>query len=76
MRIGSTILLLFIFLSSFSQDHPSLILTKGGVKSLKESLGKTPLLDSSFETIKKEVDTELAKGIDVPVSNMEISSLA
>ena len=67
MKFGITILLVVSILGSLAQNHPGLILSVDGVKSLRESLGKTPLLDSSLETIRKEVNAEMALGIDVPV---------
>jgi hypothetical protein len=49
------------------QNHPRLTITPEGVVKLKKSLGSTPLFDQSLELTIEEVNTELTKGIDVPV---------
>ncbi len=54
-------------ISIFGQDHPSLILTKAGVEKIRTELGNVPLFDISLEAIKKEVDAEMALGIDTPI---------
>ncbi|MBU2997297.1 heparinase II/III family protein [Cellulophaga baltica] len=56
-----------ISLMSSAQDHPKLILTKEGVKNIREQLGNIPLFDASLEEIKKEIDAEIASGIEVPI---------
>jgi len=53
--------------SIFGQDHPSLILTKAGVEKIRTELGNVPLFDTSLEAIKKEVDAEIALGIETPI---------
>lgn len=61
---------LLMFLCSFavqSQEHPKLILTKAGVEKIRAELGNVPLFDTSLEKLKKEVDAEIAGGIDTPV---------
>ncbi len=66
-------IILFILLFSIktfsinAQTHPCLTLTKKGLKEIKANLGKTPLYDKSFEKVKKSVDAEIAKEIDVPI---------
>ena len=50
-----------------AQSHPSLVLTKKGVQEIKSRLGKVPLFDASVAEVKKEVDVEMALGIDVPI---------
>lgn len=52
---------------AIAQEHPSLILTKAGVEKIRAELGKVPLFDASLEQLKKEVDAEIALGIDTPV---------
>ncbi|WP_207785465.1 alginate lyase family protein [Flagellimonas aquimarina] len=52
---------------AIAQEHPSLILTKAGVEKIRAELGKVPLFDVSLEQLKKEVDAEIALGIDTPV---------
>ncbi|TMM56728.1 alginate lyase family protein [Maribacter algarum] len=62
------ILTLSISTSSIqAQEHPKLILTKAGVEKIRAELGKVPLFDASLEQLKKEVDAEIALGIDTPV---------
>lgn len=70
--IKSLIWFTFLVLGTFAsvlqaQEHPSLILTKTGVEKIRAELGKVPLFDSSLEQLKKEVDAELAVGIDTPI---------
>lgn len=50
-----------------AQEHPSLILTKAGVEKIRAELGNVPLFDASLEKLKKEVDAEIATGIDTPI---------
>jgi oligo-alginate lyase len=49
------------------QTHPCLTLTQKGLKDIKANLGKTPLYDKSFQAVKKMVDREIAKEIEVPI---------
>ncbi len=60
-------LALFISSSLQAQEHPKLILTKAGVEKMRDELGKVPLFDASLAELKKEVDAEIALGIDTPV---------
>ena len=53
--------------SSDSRAHPSLILTKKGVKTMRANLGSTPIFDKTLATAKMEVDAEIEKGFDVPI---------
>lgn len=50
-----------------AQKHPCLTLTQKGIKEIKAGLGKTPLYDKSFAAVKKEIDTEILKEIEVPI---------
>jgi hypothetical protein len=50
-----------------AQQHPNLILTKAGVEKVRENLGKVPLFDATVQKVKKEVDAEIASGIDTPI---------
>lgn len=52
---------------SLSDKHPSLVLTPVGVAEIKSNLGRVPLFDQTLETVIKEVDAEIAHGIEVPV---------
>ena len=62
---ATVIMLLSIGLSA--QEHPNLILTKQGVAEIKTHLGKIPIFDATLAKVKKEVDAEIALGVDVPV---------
>ncbi|MBU0942690.1 MAG: heparinase II/III family protein [Bacteroidetes bacterium] len=53
--------------NGLAQGHPSLVLTKKGVQEIKSRLGKVPLFDASVAEVKKEVDAEIAVGIQVPI---------
>ena len=48
-------------------EHPSLILTKTGVESIKAQLGTVPLFDKTLAKVKAEVDAEILNGIEVPI---------
>lgn len=50
-----------------SKEHPNLIMTKKGVETIRNNLGKVPLFDASLQKIQEEVDAEIALGIDTPV---------
>ena len=50
-----------------AQNHPNLILTKKGVADIKSQLGTIPIFDQTLATVKKEVDAEISKGIQVPI---------
>ncbi len=60
-------LLFSISFNVFAQQHPSLILTKEGVRQIKSNLGKVPLFDASLADTKAEVDAEIKLGILLPV---------
>ncbi|MDF1549538.1 MAG: alginate lyase family protein [Bacteroidales bacterium] len=47
--------------------HPCLILTKEAVIDIQSKMGKLPLLDKSIDKLKKNIDQEIQKSIDVPV---------
>lgn len=58
------------FLMSFNaaaQEHPSLVLTKKGVRQIRANLGKVPLFDASLADVKTEVDAEITLGILLPI---------
>ncbi len=50
-----------------SSSHPSLIITKQGVRDIRANLGSIPVFDETLATAKAEVEAEMATGIDVPV---------
>ncbi|WP_400072388.1 alginate lyase family protein [Zobellia russellii] len=57
----------FVSFNGYTQEHPSLILTKDGVQKIRKELGNVPLFDASLEHVKAEVDAEIALGIDTPI---------
>lgn len=52
---------------TIAQEHPSLILTKKGVKEIKIQLGAIPVFDEALANAKVEVDAEILAGIQVPI---------
>ena len=50
-----------------AQQHPNLILTKTGVEKVRQNLGSVPLFDATVQSVKQEVDAEIALGIDTPI---------
>ena len=71
-KIGITLLLLLLAtlnlsLNAQSQEHPNLILTKAGVEKIRKNLGSVPLFDATVQSVKQEVDAEIARGIDTPI---------
>ncbi|GAC21442.1 alginate lyase family protein [Paraglaciecola arctica] len=67
----TTLLLLVVTIAaphlSQAQQHPNLILTKDGVEKVRKNLGKVPLFDATVQSVKQEVDAEIAFGIDTPI---------
>ena len=60
--------LLTVFVgNSYSQSHPKLVLTKKGVSAFQINLKKLPLLKQSLQEARKEVDADMANGIEVPI---------
>ena len=53
--------------ASAHSDHPSLILTKQGVKDIKTQLGNIPIFDNTLKAVQEEVDAEIALGIETPI---------
>ncbi|KXI28238.1 alginate lyase family protein [Paraglaciecola hydrolytica] len=53
--------------AQIQQEHPNLIMTKAGVEKLRQNLGKVPLFDKSLQSVKQQVDAEIALGIDTPI---------
>ncbi|MDC0177740.1 heparinase II/III family protein [Polaribacter sp.] len=51
----------------YNSQHPSLILTKQGVKDIRSKLGSIPIFDNTLEKVKAEIDAEIELGIEVPV---------
>ena len=52
-----------------NSTHPSLILTQDGVAKIKAELGNMPIFSKELQTVKNEVDAEIALGINTPVPN-------
>lgn len=71
LRKIATLILLAVVIASppllQAKQHPNLILTKAGVEKIRENLGKVPLFDATVQRVKKEVDAEIALGIDTPI---------
>ena len=72
MRKSSIIILsLFILICSIyvnaQTEHPKLILTKEVVAEIQKNLGKIPLFDKTYESVRSGVDDVLNDDIDVPV---------
>ena len=51
----------------FAQKHPIAFATASDIALVKKSIPTNPLLKESFDEIKKSVDANLGKDIDVPV---------
>ncbi|HAA10613.1 MAG TPA: heparinase, partial [Cytophagales bacterium] len=60
-------MLLLLVTLGWSQSGPTLILTEGGARNLREALGQAPLLDKTFAQTVSEVDAAMLRGIDVPI---------
>ena len=67
LRYCGAFLLVGLTLTGCAQLHPNLILTKAGVETIREAETIPPLFQKALETIRAEVDAEIAAGIDVPV---------
>ena len=72
MKLLSIISLVLLMLSCAEQEqsqpkYPNLILTVDGVKSMRSSMGQTPLFDETVASVRLQVDEEIKAGIDVPI---------
>ncbi|OGU81106.1 MAG: hypothetical protein A2W11_08925 [Ignavibacteria bacterium RBG_16_35_7] len=72
MRKFLRLFLSFFFLCSTlgiraQTEHPKLILTQDIISEIKNNLGKIPLFDKTFESVKSEIDKVLNDDIDVPI---------
>ena len=47
--------------------HPNLILTAQGVKDIRAQLGNIPIFDNTLKAVQKEIDAEIALGIETPI---------
>jgi len=71
MKKYSLLFFVFLLLGSlglFAQSqHPNLILNKKVIEEIQKNLGKVPLFDKTFASIKSQVDGVIDQSIDVPV---------
>lgn len=58
---------LFFSLSSFSQEHPSIMLSKQNIGALRKGVQTYPLLKKSWKKIKSDADKAILEAIEVPV---------
>ena len=76
MNLNKFISLLFITFtlitsSTLSADErKGLILTKEGINNIQADLGNIPLFDNTLQSLKKEVDAEIANGFSVIFSSI------
>jgi len=54
------------YFSVAAQQHPSIMLTKKNVEQIRSGIKKYPLLQSSYNEIKKQADKAIASPINVP----------
>ena len=50
-----------------SVEHPSLTLTRDGVKAIRKRADKAPLFDASLERVMAEAQTALGRPLEMPV---------
>ncbi|WP_339721335.1 heparinase II/III family protein [uncultured Paraglaciecola sp.] len=71
LRKITTLLLLVVTVATpqllQAQPHPNLIMTKAGIEKVRKNLGKVPLFDATVQSVKQQVDAEIAFGIDTPI---------
>lgn len=69
LKLSLLIIVISLFFSSASSanERTGLILTKEGIKKIQAGLGRTPLFDTSLQLMQKDVDAEIATGIDTPI---------
>ena len=63
------LLVLFLLSGTFraqSAGHPRLLMSRAEARQIRAALGHTPLLDRTFSQIRAEVDSAIARGIEVP----------
>jgi len=65
--IISICLISFLFFLSSAQIHPRLVLTKEGVTEIQLNIKKYPILYNSLNEAISEVESEMAKDIDIPL---------
>lgn len=57
---------LFFTLPSFSQEHPSIMLSKQNTEALRKGIQTYPLLKKSWKKVKSDADKAILEPIDVP----------
>jgi hypothetical protein len=67
LTIALAMLGLTTYFSSHAAEHPSLVMTKAGVEQIRAELGSVPLFDATLMSVKREVDSEIALGIETPI---------
>jgi len=64
--LSFVVLICSIYVNAQS-EHPKLILTKEIIREIQKNLGKIPLFDKTYESVKSDIDKVLNDDIDVPV---------
>lgn len=67
MKLKLTIICIILSFQQLLAEHPGIFLTPSGVKEIKQSLGKYPAFDNSFNELKCIADKALTAEIIVPV---------
>lgn len=67
LRVWLVVAGLLFPLLCVSSDRPGLLLTEDGVRIIRSQLGSVPLFDASLAAVKREVDREIAAGIETPI---------
>lgn len=58
---------LFFSLPCFSQEHPSIMLSKQNIGALRKGIQTYPLLKKSYKKVKSDADKAVLEAIEVPV---------
>lgn len=58
---------LFFTLPSFSQEHPSIMLSKQNTEALRKGVQTYPLLKKSWKKVKSDADKAILEPVEVPV---------
>ena len=69
MNPNKAVMLLGLLIPAIASgsEHPNLIMTKPGVEKIRADLGTVPLFDATVDKVRKDVDAEIAQGIDTPI---------
>lgn len=60
------VICLFFTLPSFSQEHPSIMLSKQNTEALRKGIQTYPLLKKSWKKVKSDADKAILEPIEVP----------